>query len=169
MSYAGENDIKLILTTVDGREGWCWLSRPDDMSWDEEGDDETECAEFEQYGFNGEIIDSVTITGDEWRQIEDNGREADILFWTRRWLTLREAVQAAILGVDPDGRDGDTERDLADAKDRIAELTSALLRAYFVLEAVVIDPALYGMKITDPEHPWHEDVMAIRKVLEVTR
>lgn len=112
MSYAGQNDIRLTLTTAEGRIGWCWLSRPDDMSWDDEGDDETVSAAFVFIGFAGDEQQTHEIDGDDWRTLEDQDELDKVLYWVRRGIDLDEAIEAAMDGSDPGNVDGELHSDI---------------------------------------------------------
>lgn len=54
--------------------------------------------------------------------------------------------------------------DIDEADARIKNLEAALWIAWGILEEVVIDPALYGMPISDPNHNWHDDIMEMRRL-----
>ena len=126
MSYAGLNDIKLTLTTAEGRTGWRWLSRPDDMTWDDEGDDETVSAVFEFIGSDGDEQQSWNIDGDEWRELEDAGELDRVLYWVRRGIDLEDAIEAAIEGSDPGNVDGELHGDIDKLVQALRKTTAAL-------------------------------------------
>ena len=48
----------------------------------------------------------------------------------------------------------------------IPDAATALARLLSRVEGEVGDPGAYGCRIEDPDHPWHEDVMAARDALD---
>lgn len=128
MSYAGENDIKLTLTTAEGRTGWCWLGRPDDiMVWDAEGDDEAETAAFEFMSLDGKAVqDSHEIDGEDWRMLEDSSELDKVLYWARRGIELEKAIQSGIEGCDPDNVDGELHGDIDKLVQALRKTAAAL-------------------------------------------
>jgi hypothetical protein len=49
--------------------------------------------------------------------------------------------------------------------DEIPDAATALSNLLSRVESEVCDPAAYGFRIEDPEHPWHRDVMEARDAL----
>jgi len=169
MSYSGANDIRVDLRTQDGRQRWFWLSRSEEGAWDRDGEDQTTQAVFTQHGADGEEVATYRATGDEWRAMESGGMVDAVAYWCRRGVPLQKAIAACIQGVDPDGKDSTYEQQIDVLQERIASLEGGLQRAYNVLKETAINEQLYAMKITNPQHPWHEDVMEIERVMGIAR
>jgi hypothetical protein len=116
--------LSLTLTTRCGRIGTEVIGSGKPMSWSEDGDDETVEAVIAWHGDDGALIDSVTLDGDEWRELEDDGKTLeDVLKWVSHPdadCTLTSAVNAAREGVDPDS--------WTDAHEHVIELQDELAR-----------------------------------------
>jgi hypothetical protein len=116
--------LRITLNTADDCVGTLEIDCDDGhekpMSWDREPESETESATFERLDDGGKVVDTVEITGDEWRDLESNGEEAYLWFWLRRGVSLEATVAACVLGVDPDGYDHEYEQTVDDKNAEIA-------------------------------------------------
>lgn len=80
------------------------------VKWSQDGgpNGDAKCAYFSH--FDGEELVAMThIDGGDWNALGMNGMLLDIPFWVNRGVGLVEAVNAAVQGVDPDGRNKEDE------------------------------------------------------------
>jgi hypothetical protein len=147
--------LRITLTTADDCVGTLDIDCDDGhekpMSWDREPESETESATFERLDDGGKVVDTVEITGDEWRDLESNGEEAYLWFWLRRGVSLEATVAACVLGVDPDGYDHEYEQTVDDKNAEIARLREALQLLY-----VSACDSRRGYTDRDLHEPWPE-------------
>lgn len=112
--------IRYTLTTRKGRTASGSIDGGS-IVWDREGDDETASATFT----NSEDREVYTISGDEWRELEDAGSLERVPVYVAAGVPLEDAIKAAIDGVDPDGYD-DTREELAKAVGLLSDAESFL-------------------------------------------
>ena len=116
--------LELTLITADGRIGKERLSEPSTMVWSggPDTDGETASATFELV-HKGVVQYSFEIGGDDWRQLESEGRGvAAVWEGLQRGWGLEDAVYAAQYNEDPDIWDEETrqvEQELAQANAKL--------------------------------------------------
>jgi hypothetical protein len=124
--YAG---VHLTLETRDARQGNELLSDTEvPMVWSAEGDDDDETIKacFSLINHDGTVADECTISGDEWREIEDKGEKPYIWIWVRRGASLASAVSACFDACDPDGYDNDYEAAIEEYVDEVDQLRAVV-------------------------------------------
>lgn len=61
---------------------------------------------------------------------------------------------------------GTKTKKIAALEAKCAALQTALDHAMAIVNETAVPRMMYGMEVEDPQHPWHDDVMAIRRALE---
>jgi hypothetical protein len=134
--------LKLTLNTVEGRIGTeVFTSRTGSgMTWDRDGDDETESAVFDVLYDDDQPHDNHDIDGDEWRELEGAGLSVgDIWLMTQYGISVAEAVDSAIEGSWPLNFDGDICQENAEQQEQIERLRALLTRAAEYVERFADD------------------------------
>ena len=102
-THTGENDIKVHLQSVNGREGWFWMTgHALGGSWDERDDDPLLRADLEHFDGGTDRPSDFTLSADEWKRIVAKDGCDDLLRWTKMGLSLGGAVVAALNNIDAD-------------------------------------------------------------------
>ena len=138
--------IRLTLISADDCLGIQWLNgKPAAMQWDVEPSEETIRARFSVFdGYAGARLETVMISGDEWRAIEEHGTLDWVFTWFRRGVPLGQAVYAAVHAEDPEGRSDAYEG-------RIEELNAALEAALGTVRAIRDAVERIDKRLDDPE------------------
>jgi hypothetical protein len=104
-------DVRLTLTTRNGRQGVQMLRADQEMKWNvQSGDDETINAQFD-YVLRGRVTQSVVIGGDDWRALEDAHEAADLVKFLDGGCDFAHSISAMCAGEDPDGWNDGQNRD----------------------------------------------------------
>lgn len=96
-----DTHVRLTLSTRLGRTGQQVIGSKDNMVWDDpDGDDETVSATFEVFRMlkmgEPEIIETASITGDQWREVESEGDIESIKTMVHNGLLLERAISKAL-------------------------------------------------------------------------
>ena len=134
--------LELTLITADGRIGKERLSEPSTMVWSggPETDGETVSATFE-LTHKGVVLDSFDIDGDDWRQMESQGRGvAAVWAGIQRGWEIVDAVYAAQYNEDPlvqADQVWQAEQEMGKVQEELAEANAKLAMALAHLNKVM--------------------------------
>lgn len=92
--------VRVTITTQDGQTliGWAHDDSPVTT------DSEVSAVLFEEYGADVSIVaNTMQIDVDDWAALENEGTVSTIAFWTKRGVSLEDAVWACVWNEDPKG------------------------------------------------------------------